>query len=960
MKKSLILVLASIASSLAQSADRRVEGRTRFFAEIPLATTYACGNMWTGWSGRWTEALLMVNREAGFPPDIYYRVTPQSLITTLQEMRDYGLDGAIYNCDRPYLVDRIWEAEPYGGLPGLFVPSLQLRRLVPTDRDWHRAIATFPKNLKSPKGWYVRGKPVFVSWWEDRFYTPEKMSEHLKELRAQFGEFLFVSDISTITAWKYHSKWLKGLYTEADAEEMRANLRAYLRTTDGLYFGEYHALNRIDRGERVLDERYLHEVVLARFGEVFNEPEFRDSGKLLGVSAGNGFGNPYTFGNNTGQDGTRTLRNSVRAALDLKPDFINFFEWDEYNENTIIKPTIWNTFGLRRVIKAMTAEANGLRNDPLPGDDASLPNLVISYRKTLTPGEVADFEVLNVPETGVGGEVAVQITVRDPSGLTVRQFPVATLDRAQMKDARFSAASEDWSGSAALTVELKVAADGRERVFTGLAPIEMRAGGTWDHKWAVQSLRDVVGGSSCALKVSPAGETGVYAVQVEAESAEEIDRVEVNVNGQHVFTRGGVFDDFRTTPTEDVFSVTAYIRSFTRAAMDRGLYPRLTVSGVDAAEWRIADKTTASTSTTFVAQASYTPDMYLRLPRGAAERATLALDWPEVTNVVVRLKDVIAADGWAMTDKGGFTFAVSKFYGFNEYGPAAKSRSVLASALVRSDLPVSVVSAYLVTKGGKLFRSPPMVVGEAGKCRDYRVYSATKGEAVTVRMDANRLPDLAYEFGGDSGVIVKSGGGFQTDGVLGTIPYVATHRNRGGASFFESAPMEGIKSGCAPDTPSYAPSIETTDKGPALRFDGRDAFFAVPGAVIPRYAAYRLSFEFKPEDISREQELFASGTRNLYGPVGYVKIAKGRASVLLCGVNNDDTAVRAPGSVRRGEWNRLELVMHGDAVELVLNGASSGRLKCAVPGRTDTPSWFGGRQGKMFVGLLRDVKIDYL
>jgi len=106
--------------------------------------------------------------------------------------------------------------------------------------------------------------------------------------------------------------------------------------------------------------------------------------------------------------------------------------------------------------------------------------------------------------------------------------------------------------------------------------------------------------------------------------------------------------------------------------------------------------------------------MYLRLPRGAAARAALTLDWPEATNITVRLGDVVAADGWAMTGNGGLTFAVSKFYGFNEYGPAAKSRSVSASALVRSDLPVSVISAYLVTKGGRIFRSAPVVVGEAG------------------------------------------------------------------------------------------------------------------------------------------------------------------------------------------------------------------------------------------------------
>ena len=72
--------------------------------------------MWTGWAGRWTDALLLVDREAGFPPNIYYRVTTKSMMTTLSEMKSYKLDGAIFNADRPALVDRIDEAKAMGGL----------------------------------------------------------------------------------------------------------------------------------------------------------------------------------------------------------------------------------------------------------------------------------------------------------------------------------------------------------------------------------------------------------------------------------------------------------------------------------------------------------------------------------------------------------------------------------------------------------------------------------------------------------------------------------------------------------------------------------------------------------------------------------------------------------------------------------------------------------------------------
>ncbi len=948
------LTAAALALALAGiTACSEPRKPTRFFAEIPLATTYANGNMWTGWAGRWADSLLLVDRDEGYQPDVYYRVTTRSMMNTLELMKSYALDGAVFNADRPALVDRVFEAEAEGGLAGMYVPSLQLRCLDPSHRDYRRAIATFPRNFKNPKGWFVGGKPVFVSWWEDRFFTPAAMAEKLQALRAEHGDFLFVTDLSRLTERKYYAKWQQGEYSEAEAEEMRKYVRDYLRVADGVYFGEYHGVRRVEAGERVLATRYTREVILPRIAEVMAEPEFRKAGKLLGVSAGLGHGNPYTFGNNVGQNGTRTLRESVESALAVNPDFVVFFEWDEYNENTLIKPTIWNSFAPKRIIRSLIAEARGEPVTPLAGDNLKLPNLIVSYRKTLAYGEKAIFEILNLPESGAKGEVSVQLLLKAPGGQTVALHGPARLKLSERAEVRFTAASEAWVDYPALVPELVVTTRDEIRRIPGLPALELMAGGTYDHKWATQPIRDIAEGARCELDVAATKERGIYSVAVKAAAAEELDRVELRVNGTHVFTRGGEFDDFRETPSNHVFALCNYLRKSTAAEAERGQVPVYTLAGVTNAEWRIAGRTVRGLKARLNAQSVYTPDTYLRLDKAEARNAELTLDWPGVTKVTVKLREVLHDGNWAVTGTNGFTFGVSRFFGFSEYGPAARTNALSATALVRADLPVSVVAATLVTKSGKLFRSEPFVLGDVGEKRMYKLYSATKDREVKVAMGERRLPDLEWDIRRNRGAVLSSGGGERKDGVLGTIPYVATHVNRGGASFFHSCPELWL------DLPSRSPAIVREWGGDALRFDGTGTFLALPGGVIPRYQAYRLAFQFKCDDPAREQELFASGTSKLYGPVAYLKLKDGKLEGLVCGEYDNDTHCRCAGEVKADDWNQVELVWNVDAVELTLNGESSGRIPCVMPGRSDTASWFGGRKERLFKGLIRNVRVVY-
>ena len=131
----MFIILALVAAGCAPESPKKV-CKTRFFAEIPLSTTYANGNMWTGWAGRWTELPLLVDRESGYDWGTRYRVRRGSMDWTLREMASYGLDGATYNGTREYLACHITNGTEK--LPALYVANLQLRARDPSHCDYSR------------------------------------------------------------------------------------------------------------------------------------------------------------------------------------------------------------------------------------------------------------------------------------------------------------------------------------------------------------------------------------------------------------------------------------------------------------------------------------------------------------------------------------------------------------------------------------------------------------------------------------------------------------------------------------------------------------------------------------------------------------------------------------------------------------------------------------------------------
>ena len=146
-----------------------------------------------------------------------------------------------------------------------------------------------------------------------------------------------------------------------------------------------------------------------------------------------------------------------------------------------------------------------------------------------------------------------------------------------------------------------------------------------------------------------------------------------------------------------------------------------------------------------------------------------------------------------------------------------------------------------------------------------------------------------------------------------------------------------------------------------MRFDGTGTYFVMPGGTIPTTCAYRFSFEFRPEDPERDQEIFACGTPLMWGVIGFLRLEKGgRLHGVGLGLHEyGDAHFYSSEPARKGEWNTVEIVVDVDTIELFLNGKGSGRKKLVQPGRCNCNCWFGGRPGMLYRGAVRDVRVRH-
>jgi len=878
-------------------------------------------------------------------------VTPYaSYERVVDTVRSYGLDGLAFLPETVRrmgmfeLTDRVG-AEGFRLLPEFIaVDDLEAKR------------AVLNAALKCKGVVRIDGRIPITAYRTD-FLELEKWRTLLAALRREHGDaFIFLPDLSQPGGrpWRHWNKErdARGGTLPAESEDrIKQYLRSYLEVFDGLYFA---ATAGIKTADRKFDADFYLNVLIRLYREVLAEPGHE--GKYFGLSAFIGHQNCTRIGYGHSEDGTKTLRRSLETAMAAQPDLIVLPEWDEQNENTSIRPTVCNSLSTQRIIKYCMHKIKGQAPAPNPGDDLSLPNLVISYRKILTLGERLEVELLNVPDSDSQERYEATLTLHDLNGEPVAAFPGLKFRADRLEDRTVSVPSEDWADHTVLVPAVTVKRGGTQLRFQrGLHHILLRATWNWDYKWVKTPLRDLCRPVDAEFTMSP-GTDGEWVARGRVECNEDIAAVEVLENDAVVYAVSPAAAALRDRG-EDVM-LCIELRSFKREKLSGTITVRDSTC-VWPKSWNkpLRDVHVQGATLTFGAEESvdWRPRLlFVALPRASAAQARLDFDLDRF-KISVPVQRLLERRIYSEVRDVGATLTVSLYHKQPDHPLHLGRRRVEFAARVLPEMAASVFHLRVIAKSGRIYRGEPRVLPEAtgGEAVPLTVYSDTRQAPVTVRVDARRVPDIVYPLTPDCGAALCTEAGRPFWAHLGGFADPVT--GRGGDGGWDGTPFVHLAN--YPKTARRsAPTWVREDGSDCLKFAAPGQFIGFPQGVLPRRGSFTLSFEIKPLS-DRPQILFTHHGKSVGSLT--VRLVAGKLKGMFVG-ERLEKFLFAPGlAVGTGKWSLIEIVYDLAGMRFRVNGKESPVMTCRGPGLYDTTSAFGGFRTEWFEGFLRSLRIRH-
>ncbi|MCK5801216.1 MAG: hypothetical protein KAI66_00220 [Lentisphaeria bacterium] len=911
---------------------------------------------------QWIDRPLLVDRALRVPRKF---VTPYpSYARILEVVKLYGLDGLAFF---PETKDRMgmFELTDRANVEGVRL----LPEFIPT-KNLEGKLQLLEAALRSKSALRIEGK-ILISSYVAGALTPGEWKTILDALRQRFGDcFLFLPALTEPVRFKndYHD----GIpIAEEDIAQSKAYLRSYLDVCDGIYFNYAAALKRKDR---TFDDAFYRDVFIPVFKSVLAEPQYH--AKYFGLSA---YHSHYNADLSLGlqEDGTKTLRRSFEAAMDARPDIIILPEWDEVNENTCFRPTVYNSFTTQRILRYYMSQIRGTPATPNPSDDSALPNLALSYRKLLTVGERLELELLNIPDGTPAQTYRAHLRLFDLNGHCVREFEPATFRSDELKDRTFVVPSEELADCAALipTLSIDGYGDGERMVFDrGFHHIQLRPTWNWDYKWVKQPLRDLIRPQSTSFKFTKAstGADGqVLTVSGTFACAEDIALAEVLEDDGVVYAVDPSNEFFRDS--DDMVRLWIELRSLrqqklTGNVMVRGASCTWRFHNVilhqpepsrNASGSRVELKTPASCHLRW---------LYAVIPRAAADSATLLFDF-DTFRTEVPVAQILRNGIYSETHADGLTVTVVDYWKQPDMPMHLNRKEVAFTAQVKPELPTSQFHMRITTTSGKTFRTAPLLVPtpERGASVELPVYSDNSGTQVVKTVRKMRVPDCTFEFVRDYGTIFHTPAGRPFWAHLGG--YADTSSGRGGNGAGASATLFRFGTQNYPkDARITAPAWRDVDGRLCLEFDGVGNYILFPRETLPRHGPFSLSFEILPHTIGKPQLLFAHRTTRVSSLMLYLAPG-GALRGTFAAQGHKHRTFDSNLRVKVGEWSMVEAIYDFETLRFRVNGREQS-FPCHGVGLNIGLCVFGG-YGKTskhedapgnawwFKGLLRSFRIRH-
>ena len=735
------------------------------------------------------------------------------------------------------------------------------------------------------------------------------------------------------------------------------HLYKHLATADGIEYAYYSGNQR-----RHLAYEYYDQILMPLFAAACAAEPYNGK-KILAWKVVQGY-----FNCNASQtldaDGTKTLRGYLELCRKHKVDLLCTFEWDETNENTNIEPTVSKPMAHARILKYWTDQVRGKKPVPFPGDDLSVPGLIVSSNRMLSCGQEYELELLNIPD-GTRKAYSLRAEVTDQNGQTVFSSGILNFDASVMQDKTLRFPTNTLPHTTLLQPRLILLENNTRRTVSGLPPTVLRGTVTTDYSWFSTPLRNLLKPEKEMISfkeagLSPSGNRLVD-VSVDLRFPEPLSAVEIIQNTQDLFA----FDPRNEFGQNDK-DMHFFKLSF--RMMDQILLHkfRLSCPGAVFFDFPALNQPARQHKDTLegrVREGRWCHDRLFKIPASKLKNAVLTVSGTRLSGKYkgqkyewkIKLFDAVLKQVLCQVFPDTLSLTL-------EHRPKAL---LLPLALNRKDArfstqiavsqPDAMLALRVVSTSGKVWWSKAHAPDPAGKMMPVAAFSDLKGIQY-FQLPAGRVADIRYDFNDPlTGSILPAAAG--RDFYANAGGPIGTAIGFEGGMAGQIAPAVCAKAGTPPVW------SRQSDGRRALLFDGKHTTgLFLPNTFLPSRNGFKMILEITPYDIRKRQILFEQ-----IGAAGYLNgfrlsVTGGHLEIEYASHTPDRLNSPLSRSVKKrtgltlqnNKRQKIEFAWNGKQIKLQINGKAEFIPADGIP-RWLTISAFGGRNTQKFTGLLHQL-----
>ena len=706
-----------------------------------------------------------------------------------------------------------------------------------------------------PNAFRIDGKVVLTRYPIVKEEALDKADEFRNVLAEKFGRDKF---IVIYYVGVFNGDLPDGPMTADTLLEAREHLRRVLRKTDGIFIADWSVY-----WPRRYNAGFERKVITPLLQAVLSEPEFAGK-KYLGMPICAGHENCYRWCYSLDSTGTCMFTERMETMTAMRPDFVLCCEWDEENENTHVRPTISNGYVHQRLLRHFADKWAGRPFDVFPGDDTSVPNLVLSYRKSLIAGEPVEAEVRNIPDgTFAGKTFMVSLRWRNREGRIVKSYPAQPVSADTLQNVWFVSPSSELASERVVVPELEVSWEGgRYERRSGFWPLDINAVRSLDFKWVKQALREQATDVKGSVAVVEKNADGSFKIGGKVSSGVRLRSIEVLEGPDTIYMYDPSME--ASIPADKVAFRLEFQGYRHSTNIVSGRISIRNAPGVEFERKAVGDRAFTNAEDGWTVKKGLRLDawprrMFFYVPESSVATGEVVIDLAPSFKGILRLSDVAAKDVVGIAGPGGANFVATRYLSQKSIPPPCEVKSAEFSFMMKPIAKTSVLRLQTIDENDRVWRSEPVALSiPTGATKIFHVFERDLENVSKITLDESLLDEPSYDFGSERGSVLSSLSGRAFWGILGGhVPQVTGFGT--GESIYGNMPAESIKPGMPGWDDSAPVRIDGPDGMTALHFKGCENA-ALPQQLFPMFSGFEVEFKVKPDVVEGTYALLGAGS----------------------------------------------------------------------------------------------------